>query len=85
MSYMSSVSGNDGTSVIQVVFKSGSDPEMAAVNVQNRVASVLDELPEEAIKAGIIVEKVQNSMLLYLNVLSNNPNLDENSYSIMPI
>lgn len=77
MSYMSSVSGNDGTSVIQIVFKSGSDPEIAAVNVQNRVASVLDELPEEAIKAGIIVEKVQNSMLLYLNVLSNDSNLDE--------
>lgn len=77
MAYMSSVSGNDGTSVIQIVFKSGSDPEIAAVNVQNRVASVIDELPEEAVKAGIIVEKVQNSMLLYLNVLSNDPTLDE--------
>lgn len=65
MAYMSSVSGNDGTSVIQIIFKSGTDPEIAAVNVQNRVASTLDELPEEAIKAGVIVEKVQNSMLLY--------------------
>ncbi len=77
MAYMSSVSGNDGTSVINIIFKAGTDPEIAAVNVQNRVSSVLDELPEEVIKSGVIVEKVQNSMLLYLNILSSDPNLDE--------
>jgi hydrophobic/amphiphilic exporter-1 (mainly G- bacteria), HAE1 family len=77
MAYMSSVSGNDGTSVIQVIFQAGTDPEVASVNVQNRVASVLDELPEEAIKAGVIVEKVQNSMLMYLNIQSTDPQLDE--------
>ena len=77
MAYMSSVSGNDGSSVIQIIFKAGVDPEIASVNVQNRVSSVLDELPEEAIKAGVIVEKVQNSMLLYLNILSNDSLLDE--------
>lgn len=77
MAYMSSVSGNDGTSVIQIIFKAGTDPEVASVNVQNRVASVLDELPEEAIKSGVIVEKVQNSMLLYVNILSSDPVLDE--------
>ena len=77
MAYMSSVSGNDGTSVIQIVFKAGTDPDVAAVNVQNRVSSTLDELPEEAIKAGVIVEKVQNSMLMYLNVLSSDSALDE--------
>jgi HAE1 family hydrophobic/amphiphilic exporter-1 len=77
MAYMSSVSGNDGTSVIQIIFKAGTDPEVASVNVQNRVTSVLDELPEEAIKMGVIVEKVQNSMLLYVNILSNDTTLDE--------
>ncbi|MDO9169183.1 MAG: efflux RND transporter permease subunit [Methylobacter sp.] len=77
MAYMSSVSGNDGTSVIQIIFKAGTDPEVAAVNVQNRVASVLDELPEEAIKSGVIVEKVQNSMLLYVNLLSKDSTVDE--------
>lgn len=77
MMYMSSVSGNDGTSVIQIVFKAGTDPDVAAVNVQNRVSSILDELPEEVIKAGVIVEKVQNSMLLYVNMLSNDPSMDE--------
>jgi HAE1 family hydrophobic/amphiphilic exporter-1 len=45
--------------------------------VQNRVSSVLDELPAEAIKAGVIVEKVQNAMLLYINILSSDPTLDE--------
>ncbi|GAB4268252.1 MAG: efflux RND transporter permease subunit [Methylomicrobium sp.] len=77
MAYMSSVSGNDGTSEIQILFKAGTDPDVAAVNVQNRVSTVLDELPEEVIKSGVAVEKVQNSMLLYINILSNNPQLDE--------
>lgn len=77
MAYMSSVSGNDGTSVIQIVFKAGTDPDVAAVNVQNRVSSTLDELPEEVIKAGVIIEKVQNSMLLYVNLLSNDSAMDE--------
>jgi HAE1 family hydrophobic/amphiphilic exporter-1 len=77
MAYMSSVSGNDGSGEIQIIFKAGTDPEVAAVNVQNRVSSVLDELPAEAIKAGVIVEKVQNAMLLYINILSSDPTLDE--------
>jgi HAE1 family hydrophobic/amphiphilic exporter-1 len=77
MSYMSSVSGNDGTSVIQIIFKAGTDPDVAAVNVQNRVSSTVDELPEEVIKSGVIVEKVQNSMLLYVNMLSDDPSMDE--------
>lgn len=77
MAYMTSVSGNDGTSIIQIIFKAGMDPDVAAVNVQNRVASVMDELPQEVIKSGVIVEKIQNSMLLYLNLMSNNPSLDE--------
>lgn len=77
MSYMTSVSGNDGSGIIQIIFKAGIDPDVAAVNVQNRVTSVMDELPEEAIKAGVIVEKVQNSMLMYLNILSDDKDLDE--------
>jgi hydrophobic/amphiphilic exporter-1 (mainly G- bacteria), HAE1 family len=77
MAYMSSVSANDGTSIIQIIFKAGTDPDIAAVNVQNRVSSTLDELPEEVIKAGVIVEKVQNSMLLYVNMLSTDTSMDE--------
>lgn len=77
MAYMTSVSGNDGTSIIQVYFKVGTDPDLAAVNVQNRVATVLDELPEEVIKAGVSTEKEVNSMLMYLNLISSDSTLDE--------
>ncbi len=77
MAYMTSVSGNDGTSIIQVYFKVGTDPDLAAVNVQNRVATVLDELPEEVIKAGVSTEKEVNSMLMYLNLVSKDTSIDE--------
>jgi len=77
MTYMTSVSGNDGTSIIQVYFEVGTDPDVAAVNVQTRVQTVLDELPEEVIKAGVITEKEVNSMLLYVNLLSEDPTIDE--------
>jgi HAE1 family hydrophobic/amphiphilic exporter-1 len=77
MTYMSSVSGNDGTSIIQIYFEVGTDPDLAAVNVQNRVATVLDELPEEVIKAGVSTEKEINSMLMYINLKSSDVTLDE--------
>jgi HAE1 family hydrophobic/amphiphilic exporter-1 len=77
MTYMNSVSSNNGTTLIQVFFKVGTDPDLAAVNVQNRVTTVLDELPAEVIKAGVTTEKEVNSMLLYLNVISNDSTADE--------
>ncbi|MCU0467477.1 MAG: efflux RND transporter permease subunit [Arcicella sp.] len=77
MTYMTSVSGNDGTSIIQVYFEVGTDPDVAAVNVQNRVTTVLDELPEEVIKAGVSTEKEVNSMLMYINLISEDPTVDE--------
>lgn len=77
MTYMTSVSGNDGTTLIQVFFEVGTDPDLAAVNVQNRVTTVLDELPEEVIKAGVTTEKEVNSMLLYLNLISSDTTADE--------
>lgn len=77
MTYMTSVSGNDGTSIIQIYFEVGTDPDLAAVNVQNRVLTVLDELPEEVVKAGVQTEKEVNSMLMYLNITSDDPNEDE--------
>ncbi|WP_080239222.1 efflux RND transporter permease subunit [Spirosoma rigui] len=77
MTYMTSISGNDGTTLITIFFKVGTDPDLAAVNVQNRVTTVLDELPEEVIKAGVVTEKEVNSMLLYLNIISDDPTVDE--------
>ncbi|MEI6949224.1 efflux RND transporter permease subunit [Paraflavisolibacter sp. H34] len=77
MTYMQSVTSNTGTTLIQVFFKAGTDPDLAAVNVQNRVTTILDELPEEVIKAGVTTEKEVNSMLMYLNVMSTDPAADE--------
>lgn len=77
MTYMNSVSSNNGVTLIQVSFDVGIDPDQAAVNVQNRVTTVLDELPEEVIKAGVTTEKEVNSMLLYLNITSTDKDMSE--------
>lgn len=77
MTYMNSVSSNNGVTLIQIFFKIGTDPDQAAVNVQNRVTTVLDELPEEVIRAGVQTEKEVNSMLLYLNVMSKDKDMNE--------
>ncbi|ALM50524.1 multidrug transporter AcrB [Flavobacterium psychrophilum] len=77
MTYMSTVTSNDGLTLIQVFFEVGVDPDLAAVNVQNRVTTILDELPEEVIRAGVTTEKEVNSMLMYLNVTSDDKVQDE--------
>ncbi|MGN6434916.1 MAG: efflux RND transporter permease subunit [Agriterribacter sp.] len=77
MTYMNTVTSNNGITLISISFKVGTDPDLAAVNVQNRVTTVLDELPEEVIKAGVVTEKEVNSMLLYLNIVSNDTTMDE--------
>jgi len=77
MTYMSTVCSNDGLTMIEVFFNVGTDPDKAAVSVQNRVSTVIDELPEEVIKAGVTTEKEVNSMLMYLNVMSKDSTLDE--------
>jgi len=77
MTYMSTVCSNDGLTVITINFNVGVDPDQAAVSVQNRVATILDELPEEVIRAGVTTEKEVNSMLMYLNIQSQDSTLDE--------
>jgi HAE1 family hydrophobic/amphiphilic exporter-1 len=77
MTYMSTVTSNDGLTLIQVFFEVGTDPDLAAVNVQNRVTTILDELPEEVIRAGVTTEKEVNSMLMYLNITSADKTQDE--------
>jgi HAE1 family hydrophobic/amphiphilic exporter-1 len=77
MTYMTTVTSNNGSTKIQVFFNVGTDPDVAAINVQNRITTVLDELPEEVIKAGVTSEKEINSMLMYLNILSTDTTLDE--------
>jgi HAE1 family hydrophobic/amphiphilic exporter-1 len=77
MKYMSSDAGNDGVGVVQVLFEVGTDPDVAAVNVQNRVAAVMGELPAEVIRNGVRIAKEENAMLMYINLFSTDPELDE--------
>ena len=77
MKYMSSDAGNDGVGVVQIIFEVGTNPDIAAVNVQNRVAAVMGELPEEVIRNGVKIAKEENAMLMYLNIYSDDPELQE--------
>ncbi|MFA6471843.1 MAG: efflux RND transporter permease subunit [Candidatus Latescibacterota bacterium] len=77
MIYMSSTASNSGTASIDVYFKQGSNPDMAAVNVQNRVAQATGVLPAEVTRVGVTTMKRQTSMLLILSIYSENPNFDE--------
>lgn len=77
MRYMASDAGNDGTSIIAISFETGTDVNMAAVNVQNRVSEVIGKLPEEVRLYGVKVGKEINSMLMYLNISSKDTTMDE--------
>ena len=63
MSYMSSTASNDGTLAITVYFKQGTNPDQAAVNVQNRVSQATSQLPAEVVQQGITTTKQQNSFI----------------------
>lgn len=77
MKYMSSDAGNDGVGVVQILFETGTDPDIAAINVQNRVNAVIGELPAEVIRNGVKIAKEENAMLMYLSIHSSNPEHDE--------
>lgn len=77
MSYMTSTSNNDGTMVLTVYFKLGTDPNLAAVNVQNRVSKAESLLPPEVLQAGISTQKQQNSMIMVVNLVGENELYDE--------
>src|SRR5687767_6059793 len=70
MSYMTSNSNNDGSMTITVFFEQGTDPDIASVNVQNRVSKAINQLPQEAVQAGISTQKVQNSFIMFVAVSS---------------
>jgi HAE1 family hydrophobic/amphiphilic exporter-1 len=76
--YIASDAGNDGTCSITVVFKLGTDPNIASVNVQNRVAAVNNKLPPQVIKEGIKISREESNMLMYVNLISKDTNLDVN-------
>ncbi|HEY8780509.1 MAG TPA: efflux RND transporter permease subunit [Mucilaginibacter sp.] len=73
MSYMSSTASNDGTLAITVYFKQGTNPDQAAVNVQNRVAQATSQLPAEVVQQGITTTKQQNSLIGAVGMYTEDP------------
>ncbi len=77
MKYMTSNAGNDGEAAIQVVFDLGTDPNVAAVNVQNRVSSVVNKLPPLVVREGVKITREEPNMLMYINLYSDDPKADQ--------
>ncbi|HCM33374.1 efflux RND transporter permease subunit [Chryseobacterium sp.] len=77
MDYITSTASNDGTLSITVIFKLGTDPDQAAINVQNRVAQVTNQLPAEVIQAGITTVKRQNSMIAMVSLTSKDGSMND--------
>ena len=76
MLYMSSTSSDDGSYNLTVTFKIGTNPDIAAVNVQNRYKTVESLLPEEVIKQGVNIRSRMSSMLQVYTIASDNPEHD---------
>lgn len=70
MLYMSSRASNDGSYALTLTFDVGTDADLAAVNVQNRVSAALSKLPEEVTRQGVVTKKSASDMVLMLNVFS---------------
>ena len=77
MTYMTSSAGNDGSAQITIFFKVGTNPDLAAVNVQNRVSRAVSLLPQVVTQAGVTVAKSQNSNLLIFSLYSENKDYDD--------
>ncbi len=77
MKYMAADAGNDGEATIQVVFNLGTDPNQASLNVQNRVASVINKLPPLVVREGVKISREESNMLMYVNLYSNDPKSDQ--------
>ncbi|MBD1384407.1 efflux RND transporter permease subunit [Mucilaginibacter rigui] len=73
MTYMTSTASNDGTLGITVYFKQGTDPDQAAVNVQNRVSQATSQLPAEVVQYGITTTKQQNSFIGAMAIYTDDP------------
>ena len=76
MDYMSSTATNTGSASINITFKQGTDPDMAAVNVQNRVSKALGLLPSEVTQVGVITQKRQSSMLIIFSIVDKEDKYD---------
>ncbi len=76
MMYMTSTASNDGSASINIYFKLGTNPDLAAVNVQNRVSRATSLLPQEVTKAGVTTMKRQSDNILIFALYSENPEYD---------
>ena len=76
MTYITSTASNNGTASIEVFFEQGIDPDIAAVNVQNRVARAAPLLPREVTQSGVTTQKQQTSSLMFITVFSENEDYD---------
>ena len=81
MMYIKSTASNTGNATITVYFKQGTDADMAAVNVQNRVSTVLSVLPAEVRDFGVTTQKQQQGQIKIFSLISENPDYDENFIS----
>lgn len=79
--YMSSTSDSAGGVTITLTFKSGTSPDIAQVQVQNKLQLAMPLLPQEVQQQGISVEKSSNSFLLVAGFISDNPNLTQDDIS----
>ena len=77
MTYMTSNSSNDGTMTLTIYFKQGTNPDIASVNVQNRVSKAMSQIPQEVIQAGISTQKQQNSIIMVVALSSKDTTYDE--------
>ena len=77
MTYMTSSATNDGAGSISIYFAIGTDPNQAAVDVQNRVSAATSLLPQEVTQAGVTVRKQQSSNLMIMSIYSDNPAYDQ--------
>jgi len=78
MRYMMGDATSAGEGTIQIVFEPGTDPNVAVMNVNNRVNMVKNQLPPIVDREGIIVMQNMTSMLMYVNIFSKDPDVDQN-------
>lgn len=77
MTYITSTASNDGSATVEVFFRQGIDPDIASVNVQNRVARATPLLPAEVTRSGVVTQKQQRSALMFLSFYSANKDLND--------
>ena len=77
MKYRTSDAGNDGEASIQVVFDLGTDPNVAAINVQNHISSAINKLPPLVVREGVKITREEPNMLMYINLYSDDPKANQ--------